>query len=207
MDSIGIVAGILAVLLVGVISPGPSFVLVAQTAVSASRRHGLAAALGMGLGAMLLAALALLGLQTLLVAVPWLYVALKLVGGLYLMYLAVRVWRGARQPLMQAGDGAVQTRRRRSFLLALGTMLSNPKAAVQYGVIFAALLPRTVPASLPWVLLPAIFLLETGWYALVAVLLSSSSPRQTYLRCKTGIDRVTSGVLGMLGLKLALSAR
>ena len=207
MDSIGIVAGILAVLLVGVISPGPSFVLVAQTAVSASRRHGLAAALGMGLGAMLLAALALLGLQTLLVAVPWLYVALKLVGGLYLMYLAVRVWRGARQPLMQAGDGAVQTRRRRSFLLALGTMLSNPKAAVQYGVIFAALLPRTVPASLPWVLLPAIFLLETGWYALVAVLLSSSSPRQTYLRCKTSIDRVTSGVLGMLGLKLALSAR
>ncbi len=207
MDSIGIVAGILAVLLVGVISPGPSFVLVAQTAVSASRRHGLAAALGMGLGAMLLAALALLGLQTLLVAVPWLYVALKLVGGLYLMYLAVRVWRGARQPLMQAGDGGVPVRRRRSFLLALGTMLSNPKAAVQYGVIFAALLPRTVPASLPWVLLPAIFLLETGWYALVAVLLSSSSPRQTYLRCKTSIDRVTSGVLGMLGLKLALSAR
>lgn len=42
--------GILGALLVGAISPGPSFVLVSRIAVKMSRKDGLAAALGMGIG-------------------------------------------------------------------------------------------------------------------------------------------------------------
>jgi len=49
MEPVTVLAGLLGVLLVGSISPGPSFVLVARTAVARSRRDGVAAALGIGI--------------------------------------------------------------------------------------------------------------------------------------------------------------
>jgi threonine/homoserine/homoserine lactone efflux protein len=51
MDAIVLLAGILGVLALGVISPGPSVVLVARTAVATSRAAGMASALGTGAGA------------------------------------------------------------------------------------------------------------------------------------------------------------
>ncbi len=57
----------------GAMSPGQSFILVARTAVASSRGDGMAVALGMGVGCFVFALLALLGLQSLLLALPWLY--------------------------------------------------------------------------------------------------------------------------------------
>ena len=76
---------ILGALLLGAISPGPSFVFVVRTAVAQSRNEGLAAALGMGVGAMLYGALAVLGLRTLMADGGLLFTALKVAGGLYLL--------------------------------------------------------------------------------------------------------------------------
>jgi threonine/homoserine/homoserine lactone efflux protein len=72
--------GILGALTVGAISPGPSFVFVARTAIALSRRDGLAAALGMGAGGVIFGGLALLGLQAVLAKVEWLYAELRLAG-------------------------------------------------------------------------------------------------------------------------------
>ena len=89
--------GIAGAMAVGAMSPGPSFVMVARTAV-ASRADGLAAALGMGAGGLVFAIAALAGLQAAFLAVPALYLAIKGFGGAYLVYLGIRIWRGARQP-------------------------------------------------------------------------------------------------------------
>lgn len=62
--------GILGALAVGVVSPGPSFVLIARTAVASSRADGIAAAFGMGGGGFVFAIAALLGLHGVLLAVP-----------------------------------------------------------------------------------------------------------------------------------------
>lgn len=205
MHSLTILLGILAALLIGVISPGPSFLLVARTSVAQSRRAGLIAALGMACGATVMALIALLGLHALLQSVPVLYTVLKVTGGIYLLYLAWQVWRGAATPLQVQGDGLPVQALTRTFWQAAATMLSNPKAAVQYGVIFAAMLPAHPEPGLLLMLPPAVFLLEGGWYTLVALLLSSEAPRQQYLRAKTGIDRVAGAVLALLGIKLLLS--
>ena len=203
MDMIVSVVTILAAIAVGAVSPGPSFVFVARTAMATSRRDGLAAALGMGLGAVFFCILVLFGLQAILATAPWLFVTLKLCGGVYLGYLAFRIWRGAKEPLDIPAEGPRRSRAVwKSGALGLGTQISNPKTAVVYGGVFAALLPQESPR---WVLLalpPAIFLIEAGWYALVALLLSSSSPRAAYLRAKTAIDRTAAGILGFLGVKL-----
>ena len=209
MEAIVSLAALLGALAIGAMSPGPSFVLVARTAIARSRADGLAAALGMGVGGVIFSVLVVLGLHAVLSTVPRFYLALKLAGGIYLLYLGIRIWRGAKEPLRVADSGErMKSGLSNSFLIALGTQLSNPKTAVFYGSIFAALLPQDLPALLAVVLLPAlVFVVEAGWYAIVALALSSTSPRAAYLRAKTAVDRTAGTVLGMLGLKLVVSAR
>ena len=202
--------GIAGAMTVGAMSPGPSFVMVARTAV-ASRSDGLAAALGMGAGGLVFAIAALAGLQAAFLAVPGLYLAIKGFGGAYLIYLGFRIWRGARQPLAMtqeadASSGRPQGRGGRTFLLGLATQVSNPKTAVVYASIFAAFLPREVPLVLALAVPVVIFCIETGWYAIVAFALSSAAPRSAYLRYKAWIDRAAGGVMGLLGLRLVWSA-
>jgi threonine/homoserine/homoserine lactone efflux protein len=194
----------------GAMSPGPSFLMVARTALAVSRADGVAAALGMGLGAVLFALAALLGLHVVLSAVPWLYAAVKALGGAYLLWLGWHIWRGAKKPLELAlapgGEGTGGTFLR-SFALGLATQVSNPKTAVVYASIFVSLLPRELPAALTLVLPLLVFVIEAGWYAVVALVLSASSPRATYLRARTTLDRIAGGVMAALGVKLLVEAR
>ncbi|KJV08423.1 threonine transporter [Elstera litoralis] len=199
--------GLATVLLLGAMSPGPSFILVARMAVAQSRAHGLAAALGMGIGGGIFALAALIGLQSLLAAVPALYVGVKLFGGAYLIYLGVMIWRGAKQPLPTAEAGAARGSIGRAFLVALGTQLSNPKTAIAYTGIFAAFLPEQASASTGATVLALVLIIETSWYTLVALLLSAPAPRAVYLRGKAWIDRGVGTAMGLLGMKLLVSAR
>jgi threonine/homoserine/homoserine lactone efflux protein len=198
---------ILGALLVGVVSPGPSFVLVARTAVAVSRRDGLAAALGMGLGGALFGTLALFGLAAVLAQAGWLYVVLKIAGGAYLVYLGISIWRGAGTPIAVPEDGRPPAARpARSFSLGLATQVSNPKTAIVYASVFAALMPAEPPLWFIAVLPPLLFLVEAGWYAVVALAFSAGRPRAAYLRAKAWIDRLAGGVMGALGLRLILDA-
>lgn len=204
--SIIALAGILAACLLGAMSPGPSFLIVARISISDSRRNGIAAAVGMGVGAATFAILALLGLKTLFTAVPWLYVTIKILGGLYLVYIAVSMWRGAKEPIRVETDDSVEHNTWQSvFTTALFTQLSNPKTTVFYSSIFAALLPQTVPFMVMLVLPLLVLLVEIGWYSVVALLLSAAAPRAAYMRSKVWIDRVAGGVMGLLGIKLIVS--
>jgi threonine/homoserine/homoserine lactone efflux protein len=205
MDGLLPLFGILGAVTVGAMSPGPSFVFVARTSIALSRADGLAAALGMGTGGIVFAGLALLGLQAILAQVGWLHAALKLVGGLYLVYLAVRLWHGAGEPVIVPQTAAPRgVGLGRSFTYGLATQLSNPKAAVVYGSIFAALLPPAPPLWLVAALPPLILLIEAGWYAIVAVTFSADRPRAAYLRSKRWIDRLAGSVIGLLGARLII---
>ena len=209
MQELAAFSGIAAAIAIGAASPGPSFVMVARTAVATSRADGLSAALGMGAGALLFACLALAGLQGLLAAVPSLYVVLKGVGGLYLAYLGVEVWRGARGPFAGTAPerGAGGRSMTRSFILGLTTQVSNPKTAIVYASVFAAFLPAVTSLAFDVGVTAVVFVIETGWYALVALGLSSEGPRRAYLRYKACIDRTAGGVMVALGCRLVASAR
>ncbi|MDT8999699.1 LysE family transporter [Paucibacter sp. APW11] len=208
MNATAAFSGILLALLAGAISPGPSFVLVCRTSMLHSRRAGLAAALGMGLGGAAFACLALAGLAALLREVPSLYAALRLAGGAYLLYLAYRIWRGAKEPLVlqTRSPGAAPAPLGKVFSLSLMTQMSNPKTGVVYGSIFTAFLPPEPPTGLLIALVPGVFLVEFCWYAVVAAFFSNRRPRDLYLRSKSVIDRLVAGVLGLLGVRLLTEA-
>lgn len=206
MHDLTVLAGILAALTIGVISPGPSFVMVARMAVASTRRQALGAALGMGAGGVFFGTAALLGLQGVFHAVPALYVALKLLGGLYLCYLGALIFKSAKQPLAVAAAAVPGASKARSFWLGLTTQVSNPKTAIVYASVFAAFLPQHFSLGFALALLVVVFLVEAGWYALVALLLSSPAPQQAYLSCKAWVDRAAGLVMFGLGVKLISGA-
>lgn len=205
-EELAALLAVLAALSVGVVSPGPSFVMVARVAVSSSRAHALAASLGMGIGGMLFGAAALLGLQGVLHAVPSLYIGLKVIGGMYLCYLGVQICRYAKQPMESEAGNHAGASLGMSLLLGLATQISNPKTAVVYASVFAALLPQSFSLGFAAALLALVFLVEAGWYALVALALSSAAPQKAYLSCKAWVDRAAGVVMLGLGLKLLSSA-
>jgi len=207
MDTFTTLLAIAATLGIGAISPGPSFVYVAQNAVARSRNHGLVTALGTGVGAAIFALLALLGLQAFLLAVPVAYTALKIVGGIYLLWLAYKIIRHSREPLSMGKISVGEKSLLATFRDGLFTQLSNPKTAVVFASIFTALLPREIPAYY-YIALPVIsFIIDAGWYSLVTIALSTERSRNVYIRFKTVIDRVAGSVMALLGLKLIISSR
>lgn len=207
MQELPALFGILAALTVGVVSPGPSFIMIARTSMSASRADGIAAAFGMGTGGAVFAAASLLGLHGLLLAAPSLYVLLKVAGGLYLAYLGLRIWLSAKQPLVVAELApGLGTTTMRSFALGFATQISNPKTAVVYASVFAAFLPAAQTLAFNLAITALAFAIEAGWYTLVALALSSDRPREAYLRYKSWLDRIAGGVMVALGLRLVASA-
>jgi threonine/homoserine/homoserine lactone efflux protein len=163
---------------------------------------GLAAALGMGVGGVVFSILALAGLTALLSQFNWLYLLLKIVGGVYLIHIACNIWRSAKQPLDVGEDGGGNSALARSFSAALLTQVSNPKTIIVYASIFAALLPMTIPAGL-FISIPlGVFVVEAGWYTFVALAFSARQPRRLYLSSKAWIDRAAGAVMAGLGLRL-----
>ncbi|MFB1117454.1 LysE family transporter [Dickeya dadantii] len=198
------IAAIGGVLALGAMSPGQSFILVARTALVSSRRTSLAVSLGMGAGAAIFALVALLGLQSLLLAVPWLYQVLKIAGGCYLLYLAFTLFRARPHHTAPTQRDDLAPPPTHAFRLGLLTQLSNPNTALVFGGVFAALLSQHI-AGWMYVALPLLaFVIDFLWYALVALLLSSSGPRSAYLRFKTVFDRLSGTVIAALGLGLLL---
>ena len=202
VESFWILGSIAAALLLGAMSPGPTSIYVAKNSIAISRKHGLFTALGTGLGAAIFGLLAVLGLQAFLLAVPSAYLALKICGGLYLLWMAFKIIKHAKEPIEAGNASSSQMSLRRAFTTGLITQLSNPKIAIVLASIFTALLPKDIPTYFYFVLPVLCFFIDAGWCSLVAVALSAEKPRKVYLKFKAGFDRAAGAVMTVLGLKL-----
>jgi len=203
MNEYSFLVAIAAALLGGAMSPGPSFLVVAQNSLSKSRGHGIATAVGTGLGAALFALLAALGVTTLLEQTPTVYVVFRVGGGCYLLWLAYLIFRGATEPLQ---EGVVSGERQggllSSLLKGLVVQTSNPKTIFIIASIFSAVMPLEPPIHTALYVTLIALVIDFGWYAVVAVSLSNNKSRNFYKRTKTHFDRLAACLLFLLSLKL-----
>lgn len=207
MESLWILASIAAALLLGAMSPGPTSIYVAKNAIAISRQHGVFTALGTGLGAAIFALLAVFGLQALLLAIPSAYLILKICGGLYLLFLAYKIIKHAKDPIQSQQTSASVMSLKRAFSTGLMTQLSNPKIAIVLASIFTALLPQEIPVYFYFVLPLLCFFIDAGWCSLLAVALSAEKPRRIYLKFKALFDCGAGAIMTALGLKLIFGAK
>ena len=130
--------------LVLAVTPGPDMALFVSRTINFGRPHGFATVLGALTGIAIHTILVAFGISVLIVAAPAAFWVLKIVGALYLVWLAI----GA----IRAGGGILVTRtggRRpslaQSYLTGLGINLTNPKIAL----FFVTFLPQFVSATDP----------------------------------------------------------
>lgn len=194
--------------LVLIVTPGQDMVLVMSRSIAQGAPAGVATAAGVSVGLVGHTVLAALGLGALLRTSEWLFLALKLVGAAYLVFLGVQLLR-TRQMELAVSGGAPRSLRR---LFADGALsnLSNPKIAVFY----FAFLPQfvqpgaahpTLAIFVLGLLFAALTFLVKGPVGLGAGMLSG------WLRARprvlTGLYRTSGAVLVGLGVKLAFERR
>ena len=122
--------------------PGPAMLYAAAQTMARGRWSGLTASLGIHLGGYVHVIAAATGLSVLFHAVPTLYMAVKLGGALYLIWLGVSLFRAKAQ-----GDaflpGIEPKSARRAFFESITVEVLNPKTAI----FFMAFLPQFIDAS------------------------------------------------------------
>ncbi|WP_428814986.1 LysE family translocator [Streptomyces albus] len=139
MIGLGAIAGIAVVELGMVLTPGPNMVYLVSRSIAQGRRAGLVSPAGVALGFLVYLVAVSAGIATVFALVPEIYLAIKLAGAGYLLWLAWKAvrpgGRSAFAPQELAPDGD-----RKLFLMGLLTCVLNPKVAILY----ISLLPRFV---------------------------------------------------------------
>jgi threonine/homoserine/homoserine lactone efflux protein len=194
--------------LVLIVTPGQDMILVMSRSITRGSAAGVATAAGVSVGLVGHTILATLGLGAVLRTSEWLFIALKLAGAAYLVYLGIQLVHSAKRELA-ISDDAPRSLRRLFFDGALSN-ISNPKIA---GFYFAFLpqfiLPGAPHPTLSVLVLGLVFagltFLVKGPVGLSAGLLSG------WLRSRPQVIawlyRTSGAVLIGLGLKLALERR
>lgn len=205
---VGELPAFLVVSAVVICTPGPDTALTIRNAVTGGRRGGTWTAAGVATGQLAWTVAASLGVASLLRASQPAFLALRMIGVAYLLYLGVQslraAWSKTAKPLDTA---AVPGRPARAYRQGLLNNLANPKMAA----FFVSLLPQFVPshashaAALAGFLgLGSLFSLMTfGWLAAYSVLFASGRRLLQRPTLRRGIDAVAGTALIAFGIRLA----
>jgi len=208
----------IGIALVVIITPGPDTAVTTRNVFVGGMRGGVFTALGVTTGLSIWALAASAGVTALLVASEPLFMALKLLGGAYLIYLGIQALIGAfRKGDWSAVAERAATRRRLSagaaYRQGLISDLSNPKIAV----FFSSLLPQFVPQATAqgvgasfgdFAVLGLTFAAITlVWLVFYSWLLATAGNVLARPRIRRALEAVTGAVLIAFGIRLATESR
>ena len=199
MDQLASILLILPIHFAVMVSPGPNFVLLSTTALTINRLAAVQAAFGVAFGSLIWMVAAALGISAILQALPILGLALKVVGGAYLIYLGIKLWRSK-----DAASGSTQSTSNvptsSSFKRGLFVNLTSPKSAAYFGSIFATFLSESMPFWMLGALIGCFFLISIAWHSTLAILFSTETVRVPYIRFSKLINRVAGSLLVIFGV-------
>jgi threonine/homoserine/homoserine lactone efflux protein len=152
------------------------------------------------------------------------YEAVKLAGAAYLAYLAFHLLRSARrrEEGVEAAEAAAAAEAagaaagadahglrlpvrpaRTAFRAGFLTNIGNPKAAVFFSSIFAALLPAHVTWSGRMLAGGAMLAMAAAWFTIVACLFSAKRIAAGYARARRVVDGLTGALFAALAVEIA----
>jgi threonine/homoserine/homoserine lactone efflux protein len=188
-------------------TPGPDMSLFLARTMSGGRKAGIASMLGASFGCLIHTALAAVGLSAVIAASPNAFLVIKVVGALYLAWLAVDALRNGSALNVRTED-LRETPFLRTFWMGVMINLSNPKVVL----FFVTFLPQFVSAADPYAAQKLAFL---GVYFLiftiplcVLMILGAESVVESLRRqprIMRMIDYLFAGVFGAFAVKILLT--
>ena len=185
-------------------TPGPAVLLAVSNSVSVGPRRAMWGSLGNAAGVFLVSAIAMAGLGVLLSSSATAFMALKLAGAAYLVYLGIRQWRSGANAFADtrrsAGDAGAPAPLR-LFGHGLTVALTNPKSILFFSALFPQFLTPGAPVSEQFFVLTATFavftVLSHAFYVLVARTMKHSFSDVRRVRL---FNRVSGTAFVLLGL-------
>ena len=184
-------------------SPGPATLAISGAAMGGGRAAGLAMAAGVVAGSASWGVAAGLGMSALMLANAWIFEVIRYLGAGYLLYLAVKSLRSA----LKGGGLTMQTVSvERLFVKGFLIHITNPKAILAWGAIYAIALPAGAGAAQVWQLFG--FLIVTSMFVFFGygILFSNPAIVRGYTAAKRWFDGIFAALFGAASLKI-LTAR
>jgi threonine/homoserine/homoserine lactone efflux protein len=184
------------------LTPGPATAMLIRSALRGGRRDALLTTFGNSVGIFFWGAASAAGVSALVDASEAAFVALKVAGGIVLVYLGVQSFRHRATPPAER-----RLRLGGPFREGVVTSLANPKLAVFFVALFPQFLARgqaTVPLGLAMAGL--IVSLDLIWFSTLAFVITRAKSAVAE-RWGRRIERVTGSVMIGLGLRVALETR
>lgn len=185
------------VLLAAIASPGPALLYAMRATLSGGRSNGIVTGCGLAVMAATWTLLALAGLEGVFRLFPWAYTLFKIGGAVYLLHIAWRTWRNAREQVTEAGRPAAH-----AFAGGILVNLANPKSVLFAAAVILVVFPPALTVADKGLIVANHFLVEVIVYSGLAGLLSTRAVSDRYLRAKPVLDRFAAIVLGGLAARL-----
>ena len=202
-------AAFFAISIAVIVTPGQDTALTIRNTLLGGRRGGIATAAGVAGGQLVWTIAASAGITALLVASEPVFLAVRLAGAAYLIYLGAtslwQAWRGSAPAHLTTGvSAAVALAPGRALRQGFLSNLGNPKMVV----FFSSLLPQFVPTGGPTFLamlgLGLVFCTMTlVWLSCYAWLVARAGTVLRRPRVRRTIDAVTGTILVAFGLRVA----
>ncbi len=191
--------------LLAVASPGPDFAIMLRQALCQSRRNALLCAAGIGVGILVHVTYSLLGIGLLIQQSVLLFSVLKVVGALYLSWIAIQCLRARAGGIHVETGHAPRQSAWAAFRLGFLTNALNPKATLFFVALFSVVISPGTPLSVQ-AGYGVYMAMATGvWFSLVAVFFTLPRIRLAFNRFGHWVDRLMGGVLLVLAGQLLLS--
>ena len=190
----------LGVAVVVICTPGPDTALTIRNTLAGGRNGGVLTGAGVATGQAVWTVAAAAGVAALLAASEPAFVALKLAGAAYLVYLGARSLIAA----LRGSEAPGPARSGRPFRQGLISNLGNPKMAA----FFPALLPQFADSFAGLLALGAVFsALTFAWLSAYALVVARAGDLLRRSRVRRALEAVTGAVLVALGVRVAATAR
>ena len=179
--------------------PGFNFILVGQLAAGDSRKAAMSAVAGMTMATLVWAVLAVAGVGLVFAAHPALRLAAQVVGGLYLLNLAWKLWRTGE---IASAAGPKVMEAAAAFRVGFTTSALNPKIALFYGSVFVTAMPSDPSHAMVVAAVLLVYANSVVWHASLALLLSRPGVQRAYLQHNRMLNRISALLVGAYGAKL-----
>ncbi|GAA1956303.1 LysE family transporter [Catenulispora subtropica] len=207
--SVASFAALLTVWTLALLIPGPDFLAVSHASVARSRRDAVFVGFGVAAAMAVWVTTSLVGLTVLLVKCQPLFQAVRFAGAAYLAWLAFQLLRSAARRTARGTEAASVGAKARgagaAFRAGFLCNIGNPKAAVFFSSVFAALLPPHVDWEFRVAIGVAVPAIGAAWYTVVACLFSAKRIAAGYARVRRIVDGVTGTVFAALAGELAIA--
>lgn len=206
MDWTLVFVSVFAIFIPALLLPGPDFIAVVRSSMARGTAAGLQTTAGVTLGLGMYSGLSLLGLSAVLVEYQWLAWAVRVLGGLYLGYLGMRLIF-ARPINVDADEPDAAMRAGNAFLFGFLVTLTNPKAIVLFASVFATAVTEAMPVWVMATMVAIVMASSFTWYALVALFMSSRPVMSRFRRGQHWIERLAGVCFLAIGGRIVADSR